>query len=593
METKWEILETDANIQLMTQVLGISAACAVVIANRGYRSKKAALAYMHPKLCENTVLDDMKDVRKLFERLTRAVNDSEKIMIYGDYDVDGVMSAVILYKALKLYGALVDIYIPNREEEGYGLNVEAVKSIKKKGYKVILTADNGISAINEVDTANSLGMDVLIIDHHEPGFTDDEARQDIIPPAFAVVDPKQQACPYPFKSMCAAALCYKLSEAFYAYQNKDFSPLNQEFLALSAIASICDIVDLTGENRALVKEGLRALNNNKRLNTGLAKLISLKGYPDKEIDTFTVGFILGPCINATGRLESAEMSVKLFLTNDTHEQERLAQSLSDLNETRKSLTRNCVDRVLNRISENNDKVLVLVDKETHESIAGIVAGRIKETLCRPAIVLTKSSEEGVLKGSGRSISSYNMFEALFAQKDLFIRFGGHSMAAGLTLEEGKAEDLRQRLNSDCTLTTEDLRPIIQVDKELSIEEITLDLAKTLSYLGPFGKANHEPLFVSMGMLVSALRDIKEKNTLIFTYESGGKKLKGIAFGLNEKFHKALGDIFDEAACKQILSGKVLNTGLCMDLVYNVEANTFNGITSVQIRIRDFRLRRLS
>ncbi|MCL2420950.1 MAG: single-stranded-DNA-specific exonuclease RecJ [Defluviitaleaceae bacterium] len=596
---KWSINSTDADLALMSQVLGIKEATAAVMANRGIRSKKAALAYLRPDIVSQSVdiLDPeqgMKDVKKAFDRIVLGIRQKERIMIYGDYDADGVMSTVILYKALKLCGANISYYIPHREEEGYGLNIKAVRAIKETDHDLLITCDNGISALAEIAEANALGMDVIVIDHHEPGFVDGENpddRQDVIPEAAAVVDPKQAACPYPFKDMCAAGLAYKLMESFYGYTGQDFLPLKDELTVLASVATICDIVDLIGENRALVKQGLKLLSANKQINGGLGQLLALKGYMDKPIDTFVLGYILGPCINATGRLESAEMSVRLLLSSDTTEQAGLAKILSDLNEERKNLTKQCVDRALENLTAAEDKVLVLVDTETHESIAGIVAGRVKETLYRPTIVLTRAAEPGVLKGSGRSIEGYNMFEALYANRELFKRFGGHAMAAGLSLAEENVPELVRRLNDGCTLTESDMHPVVQIDMELPVREIALDLAEELEWLAPFGKGNREPLFVTCNLPVSALRVINDKNTLIFTFDIAGRKIKGIAFGQNEAFLAELQENYSEQAYRQIASGQAADAGLTMDVVHSVESNTYNGNTSVQMRIKSFKIQK--
>ena len=595
---KWNLLKTDADLALMSQVLGINEATAAVMANRGIRSKKAAIAYLRPNLTSQgaDVLDNlqgMKDAKKAFDRIAMAIRKNERIIIYGDYDADGVMSTVILYKAFKSCGADIHFYIPHREEEGYGLNEKAIRAIKEADYDLIIACDNGITALEEIATAQALGMDVIVIDHHEPGFVDDgspEKRQDVIPEALAVIDPKQAACPYPFKEMCAAGLSFKLTEAFYRYTGIDFFPIHDELMVLAAIATICDIVDLTGENRALVKQGLKILNANRYINEGLSQLITLKGYMEKPIDTFTLGFVLGPCINATGRLESAEMSVRLLLSNDRNEQIALAKILSNLNEERKDLTRRCVERALETLEGTEDTVLVLVDTLTHESIAGIVAGRVKDTLHRPAIVLTRGTEAGVLKGSARSVEGYDMFEALYANRELFRRFGGHTMAAGLTLEETNVPELRRRLNEQCTLTLSDLQGVLHIDMELQGKEITLDLANELVWLAPFGKGNKEPLFVTYNLSVTALRVISEKNTLIFTFNDHGRKIKGIAFGQNEVFLEELRAHYNEQVYRRIVSGQVAEANLVMDVVYAVETNTYNHQTTVQMRIRDFAIK---
>jgi len=592
---KWKLLETEADLGLMVKVLGVQEPVAAVMANRGLRSKKAAVAYLRPGLEILGDMLEMKDVTKAFDRIIEAIRLGQRIMIYGDYDVDGVMSTVILYKALKACDGDVDYYIPHREEEGYGLNLGAIRNLREAEVDLLITCDNGIASLVEIEEAQKIGMDVIVIDHHEPGFVEnDNGREDVLPNAVAVIDPKQSACPYPFKEMCAGGLAFRLMWAFFQYTKRDFSRLFDELLSLSAIATVCDIVDLMGENRVMVKSGLAALNANKHLNVGLGQLISLKGYTDKPIDTFTLGFVVGPCINATGRLESAEMSVRLLISDDAEERMTLARKLSDLNDERKELTKKCVERALESLKAGiTDKVIVLEDIETHESIAGIVAGRVKDTLNRPTIMLTKGADMpdhpgvSIRKGSGRSIEGYNLFEALYAHRNLTIRFGGHSMAAGLSLAESNVAILRERLNADCTLEESDFQAILNIDRELSPEEITLKLANELAWLSPFGKGNHAPLFCTRGLNCIALRVINEKSTLIFTFDAGGRKLKGIAFGLNDQFSEALREKFDESTYRRLLSGHV--TGLVMDVAYAVESNTYNGQTSVQIRIKDFLL----
>jgi len=590
---KWKLLETDADLALMVKILGIREPVAAVMANRGVRSKKAAIAYLRPGLENLGNILTMKDTEFAFNRIAEGIRLGQKIMIYGDYDVDGVMSTVILYRALKACDGDVDYYIPHREEEGYGLNMGAIRNLREAETDLLITCDNGIASLAEIEEAQKIGMDVIVIDHHEPGFVENFGnREDVLPNAIAVIDPKQSACPYPFKEMCAGGLAFRLMWAFFEYTKRDFSGLFDELLSLAAIATVCDIVDLMGENRVLVKSGLAALNDNKHVNVGLGQLISLKGYSDKPIDTFTLGFVLGPCINATGRLESAEMSVRLLISDNEEERMLLARKLSDLNDERKELTVKCVERALESLkTEVTDKVLVLEDIETHESIAGIVAGRVKDTLNRPTIMLTKGADipeypgVSIRKGSGRSIEGYNLFEALYAHRDLTIRFGGHSMAAGLSLSEKNVPILRERLNADCTLKESDFRAVLYIDRELPPEEITLKLANELAWLAPFGKGNREPLFSTRGLNCIGLRVLNEKSTLIFTFDAGGRKLKGIAFGLNDRFSEALREKFDESTYRRLLSGHV--TGLIMDVAYTVESNTYNGQTSVQIRIKDF------
>ena len=599
--SRWTILETDADLPLMSKVLGISQITANVMANRGIRTKNTALSFLIPTMDRLHDIHTMKGVTETLALISNAIEAGTKITIYGDYDVDGIMSTVILYKALSQAGANVDFYIPHRIQEGYGLNHTAIMHLHETGTELLITVDNGISAIEEITEANNLGMTVIVIDHHEPGFTQtEETREDILPPAAAIIDPKQSDCLYPFKELCAAGLSYKLAVALSSTPGPAGHPLlkkgakpsqppsleggaakggggcNDELLALAAIATICDIVNLQDENRILVREGLSRLNANKLLNPGLGSLIAKRNYLDKPIDTFTVGFVIGPCLNATGRLGSAGKSVALLLAEEATDRHSLADELCELNDARKDLTAECVTRTMESLTEPLDKVLVLTDLTAHESVAGIVAGRIKEATGRPTILLTKGDD--AIKGSGRSVEGYNLFEALYAHRHLFTRFGGHPMAAGLTLPEENIPLLREALNANCNLSEEDFAPAYKIDRELLPQEINLALSEELKNLAPFGKGNHDPLFISRKLYVENCRVINDKNTLIFTFYTKAGKLKGIAFGLNEAYAAA------------VQEANVMPTGgYYMDAVYAVETNVYNGVSSVQMRVRDFRV----
>lgn len=571
MNNKWILTETDANLTLMAKTLGINEITANVMANRGIRSKNTALTFLSPSI--NSLFDvlEMNGAKEALNNISNAIKNNEKIVIYGDYDADGIMSVVILYKVLLRLGANISYYIPHRQKEGYGLNITAIEKLAKEDTRLIIAVDNGITAVEEVSTANKLGMSVVIIDHHEPTET--------LPAAVAIVDPKQHDCNYPFKEMCAAGIVYKIAAGLCAHMNSPFEE-QDEMIVLATIATLCDIVTLSDENRILVNCGLTILNANKLINPGLGSLITLRGYLDKPIDTFTIGFILGPCLNAAGRLESASLSVELLLAEDFNRRMEIAHKLAGLNENRKTLTSECVDRVLQNLDMNNmDKVLVISDTTAHESVAGIVAGRIREATNRPTIVLTQG--DGAMKGSGRSIVAYNLFDALNEHNHLFTRFGGHAMAAGLTLSPENIPLLKEALNKNCTLTEDDFRTIIEFDRELTLDDITLKLSDELSRLAPFGKGNEEPLFVSHGLLAEHVRVIDDKNTLIFTYYSpSGGKIKGVAFGLNDMYAK-----------KITAAGINKCGGFIMDAVYSIETNVYNGVSSVQIRIKDFEVSR--
>jgi len=560
----YETRETDANLPLMSEVLQISQTTARLMANRGLRSKKTALAYLTPEMGRLRSPLLFAGISAAFERISVAISSNEKILVYGDFDADGITSTVILLKTLQKLGANCEYYIPHRVEEGYGLTADAVKKIANMGTKLLITVDNGISAVDEIAAANASGISTIIIDHHEPG--------EILPPATAIVDPKQPDCEFPFKEMCAAGIVFKFVAELCEFIGTPLTLRERdEFLMLAAIATLCDIVELTDENRIIVAAGLHVLNANKLINPGLGSLITMRGYLEKPLDAHAVGFVIGPCLNATGRLKTASLAVDLLLASADEREQRitLAQELIELNEARKNLTAQCENRAV--IPEPLPKVLVLTDFEAHESIAGILAGRIRDMVNRPVILLTQG--DSAAKGSGRSVPGFNIFEALYNQRHLFTRFGGHAMAAGLTLPTENIEPLRTALNRECHLTDADFIPVTYVDCELNPEEISLALSDEIAGLAPFGKGNPEPLFVSRGLFAESVRILNEKNTLIFTLGlKNGTSLKGIAFGLNDRFATEFGECAEN---------------LAMDAIYTIETNVWNGNRSVQIRIKNF------
>jgi len=589
----WLLRRTDADIKLMSKTLGVSENLALILAHRGIRSKNAAVKFLRPEMKFMNGIHTMKDVSNACALISESVRSGEKIFVYGDYDADGVMSTVILVKTLRAFGADVHFYIPLREEEGYGLNIDAVRHIRANGGQLIITCDNGISSYLETKEAKSLGMKVVIIDHHEPGFTVNEKgeRNDIIPEADCTVDPKQQACAYAFKQYCAAGLCYRFAEALYDAQGKNFDK-RDEFLTLAAFATVCDIVPLLEENRILVRAGLDILKQNRKVNLGLWSLMKAKTIHEKVIGVFDIGFILGPCVNASGRLADAAGAVKLFLTDDQKEAEVLAQELVQLNEQRKEMTAKAVEIVLETLSERElDKVLVLYNEDVHESIAGIVAGRIKESVTRPVIMLTRS--DSFAKGSARSIEGYNIFEALYEHKELFVRFGGHAMAAGLTMLPENIGPLRRSLNETCGLTEKDFTPVLHIEKKLQPEYATYELTRELELLAPFGRDNPEPLFGAKGLKPEQLRMIDEKNTMIFTFGIADtyRKIRGVCFGMNDLFKEQIGAEFDGYDSGKIFAGVLRSADFLMDVVYALEINEYNNTVSVQMRIKDFRIYR--
>lgn len=617
----WVLQKEQADISLMSRVLGITPTLAQVLVNRGIRTRNTALAFLQPGIfqADNAQAlgighsqdnEKIKDIHAGLATVAQSVALGEKIVVYGDYDADGVMSTAILFKSLLRLGANVYYYIPQREEEGYGLNINAVKGLADTGARLIIACDNGISAIAEAALARKLGLKLVIIDHHEPGFTEDESgnRQDIIPEADAVIDPKQQACGYPFKHLCAAGLSYKFANLLYAHIGKAL-PLREreEYLALAAVATICDIVDLCDENRELVSTGLDVINKNtypcsSPVNIGLNALIKAKSC--KSIDTHTVGFLLGPCINASGRLDHARYAVELFITQDPGEAEELAGWLVRLNEERRTITKQAFEEIDARLAQNEKQpsVLVIYEPDIHESIAGIVAGRIKDKYHRPTIVLTKTiitktppgreseEQECTSKGSARSIPGYNIFEELYKCRTLFKKFGGHPMAAGLTLPTHNIDALRELLNSGFNLSEEDLSPRFYYDAQLELPEITFGLARELALLEPYGKGNRPPLFCSRAQSPAELRIIPDKDTIIATFKTScGRRIKALCFGKLKDLAAQVRTAYPEANANTIMAGNIRSANLQLDMLYELEINEYNGNSSVQMRLRDFKI----
>lgn len=587
----WTLRRNNANIKKMSYALNISETFACVLANRKILTRKDAEIYINPKVSFMYDAFKFKDIKNSIDIIIEAVKNEKKIIVYGDYDVDGIMSTVILYKILKIYGADVFYYIPDRKDEGYGLNKTAISQLHKDGYNLIFTCDNGIAALEEVRFIRELGMEIIILDHHEPGFLEnDNCKIDVIPKANAVIDAKQSLCNYPFKFLCAAGMSYKFAKAFFEYTNTKFEN-EAEIFVLSSIATICDIVDLLDENRIIVKNGLKLINSRTNINKGLSALIKCRQIEGKQITEYNIGFIIGPCINASGRLESALTAVRLFLTDDENEAFELAEKLSELNEQRKQLTLEAVDKVIQTIEDSNiknDKIFVIYDNMIHESIIGIVAGRIKEQYHKPTIIITDGVDYA--KGSGRSIEAYNLFEELYSCRILFEKFGGHAMAAGLSLKHENIDELRKFLNENCKLKKEDMTEIIRIDKELFFDEININLAKELELMKPFGKENKEAIFATKGIIPKRINFVgTNKDIMQFTFiDINNNIVKAISFNGYSNFKKYIISSFGEDIFDDVLKGSQKNIDLKMDIVYSININDYNDTETVQLNIKDFR-----
>ncbi|HBJ2611346.1 single-stranded-DNA-specific exonuclease RecJ [Clostridium botulinum] len=591
MNKKWMLRRNKLNIRDIANKSGISETLCTVLVNREIYNLEDIKDFLEPSLEKlyNPLL--MKDMDKGTEIIKRSIIDKKKIAIYGDYDADGVTSTVILYIALKECEANVIYYIPDRETEGYGMCTERVERLKAEGVEVIITCDNGIAALEQVERAKELGMTVVITDHHELPFIENEKeeREYVVPKADAIINPKQKDCYYPFKMLCGAGIAFKFSKLLYEKLNMNPNKY-KELLQFAAIGTICDVVDLKGENRIIAKLGLESINNTNNL--GLRALIKETSLNEKNITSYNVGFIIGPCINATGRLDTAALSVELFLAKDIKRAEKLAKELRNLNTERQEITMVGVEEITYAIENSslkNDKVLVIYKENIHESIAGIVSGRIKDAYNRPTIVLTKGKE--MPKGSGRSIDGYNLFEELMKCKEYIYKFGGHPMAAGLTIEEKNIDKLREELNKNCNLKDEDFIPKIRIDKRLALKEVNLELIDSLRCLEPFGKGNSSPILAEKNIKIEGIRILgKDQNTLKLTcrVEDTNKRIHAIAFGKVDEFKRDLENIYEDENVENIITNPLM-AGLKLDLIYYPMINEYNGNVYTQLRIIDYRI----
>ena len=533
---KWVVCTKKADFYGIAEKFRINPVIARLIRNRDVIGDEKIQEYLHGTLADLPSGRKMKDLEKAAEILEKKIQEGSRIRIIGDYDIDGVTSTTILLKGLKRLGAKVDTCIPDRIKDGYGINEHLISKALEDGIDTIVTCDNGIAAYNEITEAKESGMTVVITDHHDVPFRDTKnGRKWIIPPADAVVNPKQQNCPYPNKNLCGAVVAWKL--IWIMYENAGI-PAEEilTFTELAAVATVGDVMDLQGENRIIVKEGLRQLSHTET--PGLKALIQVNNLEHAEISSYHVGFVLGPCINASGRLDTASRALKLLCEQDPVEAARLAGDLIALNESRKAMTEQGKEEAIEKVENSdlkNDRVLVIYLPDCHESLAGIIAGRIRELYNKPVFVLTKGEKSA--KGSGRSIEAYSMYEELVKCRDFMEQFGGHPMAAGLSIKEENIERFRKRLNENCTLTEEDLRPKIVIDVPMPVSYISRELVEQLSLLEPFGKGNVKPLFAQKNLSVLNLRIFgKNHNVAKMKLTDGsGTSVDAVYFGEAEKF----------------------------------------------------------
>lgn len=567
---KWMVYNKKADFQKIGSEFGIDPVIARLIRNRDIQDMKEIRSYLYGTLAEIPSPWKMKDMERAVQILQKKITQKKKIRIIGDYDIDGVTATCILLKGLKRLNANVDTYIPDRVKDGYGMHEQLIDKALEDGIDTILTCDNGIAAAAEIEYAKKEGLTVIVTDHHDIPFRDTEdGRIWIIPKADAVVNPKQNDCLYPNKNICGAVVAWKLIWALYERLGIDSDEI-WDFLELAAIATVGDVMDLQGENRIIVKEGLKKLSSTSF--EGLKALICVNNLEGAEITAYHVGFVIGPCINASGRLDTAARSLELLLADNMEDAMKLADDLYDLNQSRKAMTEQGKEQAIQSIEENNlgkDRVLVVYLPDCHESLAGIIAGRIREAYNKPVFVLTKGAD-GV-KGSGRSIEAYSMYEELVKCSDLLTQFGGHPMAAGLSMEEKNVELFRRRLNDNCTLTEQDLIPKIMIDVPMPISYLSKKLTEQLKVLEPFGKGNSKPLFAQKNLRAVGIRVFGRNRNVakMFLIDGNGIKMDAVYFGEAQEF-------VDFVQAHDTIS-----------VTYYPEINVFQGRENLQVVIKNY------
>lgn len=584
---KWIEIRKGGNFMEMAKKYGIDPLIARIIRNRDIIDEKEITEYLYggKEALHNPHL--LKDVDKAAGIIAEGIAEKKAMRIIGDYDIDGVNATYILLDGIRRCGGNVDAAIPDRMKDGYGINEHLIEQALSDGKELLITCDNGIAAINEINFAKEKGMTVVVTDHHEIPYRNTEQGKEFLRSnADAIVNPKQADCPYPCKGICGAVVAWKLVQVLY--ERMDI-PVEEAdiFIENAGFATVGDVMDLTGENRILVKLGLKALEHTK--NPGMKALIAKNKLSDKPLSAYHIGFVLGPCINASGRLDTAKRSLELLLERDEVKASALAGELVELNESRKYMTQQETQKALEQIEKEGrekDKVLVVYLPECHESLAGIIAGRIREAYQRPVFVLTRG-EEGV-KGSGRSIEAYSMFDKMTEVAELFTKYGGHPMAAGLSMREEDIDKLREQLNQKAELSEEDMAEVVRLDAVLPMSYFTVDTIRQLSVLEPCGKSNTKPVFADRNIKVTRASIVGvNRNVLkLHLLDSKGNPVAGVYFGEVEKFLTFLSEKFGSEEVDATMHGK--ENSIQFAAVYEPAVDTYSGRESVQAIIRRFR-----
>lgn len=585
---RWRLYAKKADFAAISKAYGINQVTARIMRNRGVDTKEEIESYLKGDLDYLSDPALMKDADKAASLLEAAIANNELIAISSDFDNDGIFSGLLLKEAIIELGGRAAIFTPNRVMEGYGVNSRIVEEANAKGASVLLTCDNGIAAFEAIEEAKKLGMTVIVTDHHEVPFEEHDGKKIyLLPKADAVVDPKQEDCAYPFKSLCGTGVAYQLMTLLFRRMKRTMS--HQEiFLQYTAIATVADVMELVGENRILVRKGLSYLNHTNHI--GLRALMEVCGISPEQVRAYHIGFILGPCFNAAGRLDTIVHALALLESKEYDQALALAGELWAMNEERKELTRVGTERAVELIEHatwKDEHVYLVYIKDCHESVAGIIAGRLRERYYRPVLVFTDASEEGQIKASGRSIDDYDMFTELSAFRNLFLRFGGHKMAAGLTMEKKNLEILRDGLNARCTLTQTQLMPLVMIDAAMPLGYISEEVIADLEKLEPFGRANEKPLFAQQHLSVLRLSRIGKNRNVVKMSVMGpeGIIMDALYFGDTDVFFDFLEEEYGRDNVAAALRG--MRNTIDIGVTYYPQINEFQGKRSLQIVIQNY------
>ncbi len=585
---RWRLYAKKADFAAISKAYGINQVTARIMRNRGVETKEEIESYLKGDLDYLSDPALMKDADKAASLLEAAIANNELIAISSDFDNDGIFSGLLLKEAIIELGGCAAIFTPNRVMEGYGVNSRIVEEANAKGASVLLTCDNGIAAFEAIEEAKKLGMTVIVTDHHEVPFEEHDGKKIyLLPKADAIVDPKQEDCAYPFKSLCGTGVAYQLMTLLFRRMKRTMSR-QAIFLQYTAIATVADVMELVGENRILVRKGLSYLNHTNHI--GLRALMEVCGISPEQVRAYHIGFILGPCFNAAGRLDTIVHALALLESKEYDQALALAGELWAMNEERKELTRVGTERAVELIEHatwKDEHVYLVYVKDCHESVAGIIAGRLRERYYRPVLVFTDASEEGQIKASGRSIDDYDMFTELSAFRNLFLRFGGHKMAAGLTMEKKNLEILRDGLNARCTLTQTQLMPLVMIDAAMPLGYISEEVIADLEKLEPFGRANEKPLFAQQHLSVLRLSRIGKNRNVVKMSVMGpeGIIMDALYFGDTDVFFDFLEEEYGRDNVAAALRG--MRNTIDIGVTYYPQINEFQGKRSLQIVIQNY------